>query len=155
MHNDEYLSFMLDGDEYSVPILQVREVRGWTPVRAVPHGPRSLLGVLEIRGEYVPVVDLRQCFALEPASLCATTVVIVVNLANHQPLGIVVDAVAEVYSFSASQIKPPPQGLHIHENYIQGLAAIAGRHVIIIDLMTLCGAAITDKAHKEKISAAC
>ena len=65
----EFLSFVLGDDEYGVPILDVREVRGWSSVREVPNSPDYMLGVLEIRGEYVPIVDLRSRFGLPPAQI--------------------------------------------------------------------------------------
>jgi len=79
MAAEEYLSFILEDEEYAVPILDVREVRGWSEVRSVPNSPNYLKGVLEIRGEYVPIVDLRMRFNLTPSVINHTTVVIVLN----------------------------------------------------------------------------
>ena len=90
MATQEFLSFILEEEEYGVPILDVREVRGWSEVREVPNSPEYLLGVLEIRGEYIPIVDLRMRFNLTPAAIGATTVVIVLNDAEKHPLGIIV-----------------------------------------------------------------
>ncbi len=106
MDTQEFLSFILENDEYGVPILDVREVRGWSCVREVPNSPDYMKGVLEIRGEYVPIVDLRMRFSLPPAEINSTTVVIVLNDPNMQPLGIIVDAVSEVYDLTDEDIKP-------------------------------------------------
>ncbi len=51
----EFLSFVLDDEEYGIPILEVREVRGWNPVRVLPNAPPFVLGLLDIRGEYIPM----------------------------------------------------------------------------------------------------
>ncbi|WP_394246600.1 chemotaxis protein CheW [Vibrio profundi] len=138
MAAEEYLSFILENEEYAVPILDVREVRGWNQVRSVPNSPEYLLGVLEIRGEYVPIVDLRMRFNLTPAVINATTVVIVLNDANKHPLGIIVDAVAEVYALEPTAIKPAPHmSLTLDESYIKGIASEANGHLIIINLEAL------------------
>ncbi|XAW88480.1 chemotaxis protein CheW [Vibrio sp. CDRSL-10 TSBA] len=138
MHSQEFLSFILAQDEYGVPILDVREVRGWSEVRSVPNGPDYLLGVLDIRGEYVPIVDLRRRFNLEPACISATTVVIVLNDCAKQPLGLIVDGVAEVYELSQQQIKPAP-GLSCSQPqpFIKGIASVKSGHLILIDVEAL------------------
>jgi len=112
MELQEYLSFVVDDDEYGVPILDVREVRGWSDVRKVPNAPAYLVGVLEIRGEYVPVADLRVRFHLPPSHISNTTVVVVL-------------------------IKPPPQTMKMEQRYIKGLAATSNGHLIIINLEAL------------------
>lgn len=133
----EYLSFVVDDDEYGVPILDVREVRGWSEVRKVPNAPDYFVGVLEIRGEYVPVADLRVRFNLPPSEISNTTVVVVLNDVQHNPLGIIVDAVAEVYALDEGEIKPPPQTMKMEQRYIKGLAATSNGHLIIINLEAL------------------
>ncbi|EPS3385824.1 TPA: chemotaxis protein CheW [Vibrio vulnificus] len=137
MEQQEYLSFVVDDDEYGVPILDVREVRGWSDVRKVPNAPAYLVGVLEIRGEYVPVADLRVRFHLPSSRISNTTVVVVLNDVQHNPLGIIVDAVAEVYALDEGEIKPPPQTMKMEQRYIKGLAATSNGHLIIINLEAL------------------
>lgn len=83
----EFLSFVLDDEEYGIPILEVREVRGWSPVRILPNAPPFVIGLLDIRGEYIPIVDLKRRLGLVPVEINATTVVVVINAANQQPLG--------------------------------------------------------------------
>ncbi|GLT16880.1 purine-binding chemotaxis protein CheW [Vibrio zhanjiangensis] len=134
----EFLSFVLGEDEYGVPILDVREVRGWGAVREVPNSPSYMLGVLEIRGEYVPIVDLRARFGLPPAEIGATTVVIVLNDAQMHPLGIIVDGVSEVYPLTDEQIKPAPRVSHsVDHSYIRGIASVENGHLILIKLEAL------------------
>ncbi|NOH95919.1 chemotaxis protein CheW [Vibrio sp. 99-70-13A1] len=138
MAAEEYLSFILEHEEYAVPILDVREVRGWSDVRSVPNSPSYLKGVLEIRGEYIPIVDLRMRFNLTPSVINNTTVVIVLNDEQKHPLGIIVDAVAEVYTFEPTAIKPAPyMSVTVDESYIKGIASEANGHLIIINLEAL------------------
>lgn len=138
MVTEEFLSFVLEQDEYGVPILDVREVRGWSPVREIPNSPEYMKGVLEIRGEYVPIVDLRLRFGLTPAKLGATTVVIVLNDANKHPLGIIVDGVSEVYPLNDDQIKPAPHvASDVDHSYVKGIASVESGHLILINLDAL------------------
>ena len=134
----EFLSFLLEGEEYAVPILDVREVRGWTPVRKVPNSPDYMQGVLEIRGEYIPIVDLRLRFGLSAAEINATTVVIVLNDQQRHPLGIIVDGVSEVYSLTNEQIKPSPHvSVDVDHRYVQGIVSVPNGHMVLINMQAL------------------
>ncbi|MDN3612171.1 chemotaxis protein CheW [Vibrio ostreicida] len=134
----EFLSFLLGDEEYGVPILDVREVRGWSAVREVPNSPDFMLGLLEIRGEYVPIVDIRARFGLSLAEIGATTVVIVLNDAQMHPLGIIVDGVSEVYPLTDEQIKPAPHvSDSVDHSYIRGIASVENGHLILIKLEAL------------------
>ncbi|CCN72532.1 chemotaxis protein CheW [Vibrio nigripulchritudo] len=147
----EFLSFILNEEEYAVPILDVKEVRGWSKVRTVPNAPSYLNGVLEIRGEYVPIVDLRKRFQLDPAVINATTVVIVLNDTHGQPLGIIVDAVSEVYALDTDDIKPAPNmSLTVDKNFIVGIVPANEGHVILINLEALFNVAELNNLSEEK-----
>ncbi|CAH0535833.1 chemotaxis protein CheW [Vibrio marisflavi] len=154
MATQEFLSFILDEEEYGVPILDVREVRGWSEVREVPNSPQYLLGVLEIRGEYIPIVDLRMRFNLAPATIGATTVVIVLNDAENHPLGIIVDGVSEVYNLSIEEIKPAPHmSVTVDESYIKGIASVESGHLILINLEALFDVQELNKTSVEEVTA--
>ncbi|PCS21537.1 chemotaxis protein CheW [Candidatus Enterovibrio escicola] len=133
----EYLTFIIDDEEYGVNILDVKEVREWSNVRKLPNNGNYLIGLLELRSEYVPIVDLRQRFNIAPALLSATTVVVIVSNNLGQSLGIIVDAVAEVYQLSTVQIKSTPDYVKINDRFIEGIASIKNRHVVLIQLETL------------------
>ncbi|WBA09071.1 chemotaxis protein CheW [Salinivibrio kushneri] len=133
----EYLSFLLEDEEYGVHILDVKEVRGWSEVRRIPNTLPHMLGVLELRGEYIPIMDIRQCFGMTPATLSAMSVIIIVRNQQGVSLGIVVDAVAEVHNLEKEQIKAPP-GLHQHDEwYMEGIASVNDRHLVLINLEQL------------------
>jgi purine-binding chemotaxis protein CheW len=147
----EFLSFILNEEEYAVPILDVKEVRGWSKVRTVLNSPSYLNGVLEIRGEYVPIVDLRKRFQLEPAVINATTVVIVLNDTHGQTLGIIVDAVSEVYALDTDDIKPAPNmSLTVNKNFTVGIVPANEGHVILINLEALFNVAELNNLSEEK-----
>jgi purine-binding chemotaxis protein CheW len=137
----QYLSFFLGGEEYATDILTVQEIKGWDTVTRVPYSPGYILGVINLRGAIVPVVDLRVLFALEDAKFDASTVVIVVHVAGprgERIVGIVVDAVSDVYSIPASSIQPPPDVVgSVDHMFVVGLANLDSKLVILLDIERL------------------
>ncbi len=137
----QYLSFFLGGQEYATDILRVQEIKGWDTVTRVPYSPNYILGVINLRGAIVPVVDLRVRLALESAPFDSATVVIVVRVAGvrgERIVGLVVDAVSDVYSFSAENIQPPPEAVgSLDQMYVLGLAKLEDKLVIILDIERL------------------
>ncbi len=151
MAAQEFLSFILNDEEYGVSILDVREVRGWSEIRVIPNSPDYLKGVLEIRGEYVPIVDLRMRFNLTPAEIGATTVVIVLNSEEKHPLGIIVDGVSEVYALMENEIKSAPHmSLTVDDSYIKGIASVESGHLILINLEALFDVAELNRTTTEE-----
>jgi purine-binding chemotaxis protein CheW len=140
--SQQYLSFFLGGQEYATDILRVQEIKGWDTVTRVPYSPDYILGVINLRGAIVPVVDPRVRFALESAPFDSATVVIVVRVAGgargERIVGLVVDAVSDVYSFSAENIQPPPEAVgSLDQMFVLGLAKHEDRLVIILDIERL------------------
>ena len=137
----QYLSFFLGGQEYATDILRVQEIKGWDTVTRVPYSPNYILGVINLRGAIVPVVDLRVRLALESAPFDSATVVIVVRVAGargERIVGLVVDAVSDVYSFSDENIQPPPEAVgSLDQMFVLGLAKHEDRLVIILDIERL------------------
>jgi len=137
----QYLSFFLGGQEYATDILRVQEIKGWDTVTRVPYSPDYILGVINLRGAIVPVVDPRVRFALESAPFDSATVVIVVRVAGargERIVGLVVDAVSDVYSFSAETIQPPPEAVgSLDQMFVLGLAKHENKLVIILDIERL------------------
>ncbi len=137
----QYLSFLLDEEEYGVDILRVQELRGWTPVTRMPDMPDYMQGVLNLRGAIIPVVDLRRRFGLKPIEYGPTTVVIVVKVDSGRTeriMGIIVDAVSETYTLDLEQIQPAPKvGSVINSDFITGLVAENGRMIVLLDIDAL------------------
>ncbi|MGH8120531.1 MAG: chemotaxis protein CheW, partial [Gammaproteobacteria bacterium] len=92
--SSQYLSFLLAGEEYGVDILKVQEIRGWERPTMLPNALDYVLGVINLRGTVVPIIDLRQRFALEKSQVGQTTVVVIVKVSGadkERTVGIVVD----------------------------------------------------------------
>jgi purine-binding chemotaxis protein CheW len=136
---EQFLTFVLGGEEYGVTILQVQGIQGWDRVTPIPNTPEFILGVINLRGAIVPIVDLRRRFGMPAAEFGPTTVVIVVRVAqegrNERTLGLVVDAVSEVCNVNAADKKPAPDfGSHIKTDFVKGLATVDKRMVILLDI---------------------
>ncbi|GMR00665.1 MAG: chemotaxis protein CheW [Zetaproteobacteria bacterium] len=146
---NQYLTFMLAGEEYGVDILTVQELRGWEPATPIPNTPSYVRGVINLRGVVVPIVDLRDRFNLERIDYGPTTVVVIVKVTNNEHqrvLGIVVDAVSEVYNIPKADLQPPPdmEG-SISIDYVKGLATIENKMVILLDINKLVHEGILSK----------
>jgi purine-binding chemotaxis protein CheW len=144
----QMLTFVLGDETYGVDILRVQEIRGWQPVTRIPQSPCHVLGVLNLRGSIVPIVDLRMRLAFERAEYTAVTVIIVLSIFSahgRRDVGVVVDAVSDVVNVSTSDVKPAPDlGSQASIEYIQGLATIADRMVMLLDIDRLISADIMD-----------
>lgn len=145
--SQQFLTFKLAGEEYGVGILKVQEIRGWSAVTAIPHAPAWVLGVIDLRGVVVPVIDLRRRFDLEPADFGPATVVIVIRVSGSgedRTIGLVVDAVSEVYDIDDSSFRALPDlGSTAASDVVQGLAHTDGKTVILLDAERLAVGAST------------
>ena len=139
-NDSQFLVFRLDDQDYAIPILQVQEIREWSRATALPNSPDYILGVLNLRGTIVPVVDLRQRFRLSPAKPDTFTAIVVVNV-NGRLAGVVVDSVSDVTWFEPDQRRPLPdfEG-HAHRQFIDGLIQGEGRMVILLNMERLLSA---------------
>ena len=134
---DEFLSFRLGNEDYAIDILQVREIRAHEPVTHIANAPAYLKGVINLRGAIVPIVDMRVKLALANANYDASTVVIILNIANRA-VGVVVDAVSDVVALAKDEVRPPPTWHGgIETGFIRGLAPVDDRLLIVIDIAGL------------------
>lgn len=145
----EYLSFVLGDAQYCIDILKVQEIRTYEPPTRLANTPAFIKGVMNLRGNIVPIIDLRIKFGLPEQRYDTQTVVIVLNVAKRT-IGVVVDGVSDVIAVPASEIKPPPElSGSLDTQYLQGLATVGDQMLIIIDierLMTSRDMAIMDEA---------
>lgn len=146
----QYLTFVLAGEEYGLEILKVQEIKGWDSVTPIPNTPEHVLGVLNLRGAVVPIIDLRRRFGLDGIEYGPTTVVIVVKMMDddqERTVGLVVDAVADVYRLEGSDIQPSPDmGGTIHTEFVRGLATVDEKMVILLEVDALIDFQDTDAA---------
>ncbi|MDC8772798.1 chemotaxis protein CheW [Roseateles albus] len=135
----EVLSFHLGKEEYGIPLSCVQEIRSFQAPTRLAGASAELLGVLDLRGEVLPVVDLRQCFHMPTAEVTAATVTIVVNLAQRS-VGIVVDNVNEVVDLGPEQQRNMPAMTGMaNDGHIMGIGSIGPRMLLLLDLNRLLG----------------
>jgi purine-binding chemotaxis protein CheW len=139
----QVLTFVLGGETYGVDILRVQEIRGWSAVTKIPHAPSHVLGVLNLRGSIVPIVDLRMRFSLERAEYTAITVIIVLSVlagAQRRDFGVVVDGVSDVVDVNGAEVKAAPDlGSRSATEHIRGLVQVSERMVVLLDIDRLIG----------------
>ena len=135
---EQYLTFILNNEEYGVDILRVQEIKGWDHATPIPNTPDYVRGVINLRGTVVPIIDLRARFGLERVPYGPTTVVIVLKVlhgGSSRIMGIVVDAVSEVYNVARQDLKPAPEfGGAVRVDFVKGLATVDKKMVIILDI---------------------
>jgi purine-binding chemotaxis protein CheW len=158
---NKYLTFVLATEEYAVDILRVQEIKGWSKVTPIPNTPDYIRGVINLRGTIVPIIDLRLRFSLDRLDYGQMTVVVVVKVVSgsrERIMGIVVDAVSDVYDVAENEIKPPPDfGSVISMEFIRGLATVNEKMVIILDIDRLLNSgelAIVEQHLAERMPAA-
>jgi purine-binding chemotaxis protein CheW len=149
----EYLSFALGDSQYCIDILKVQEIRTYEAPTRIANTPEFIKGVMNLRGNIVPIIDLRMKFGLPEPRYDTQTVVIVLNVAKRT-VGVVVDGVSDVVAVPAADIKPPPEfGGALDTRYLQGLATVGGQMLILIDIERLMSSrdmAIVDEASAQE-----
>lgn len=151
---DQYLTFMLADEEYGVDIMKVQEIRGWDGATAIPNSPDYVLGVSNLRGMVVPIIDLRLRFKLANAEFTSSTVVVIVKVASEteeRTVGLVVDAVSEVYNFPEEAIGATPDlGGAISTNFVKGLATMDEKMIILLDIDLLINTGVLNDIEQDK-----
>jgi purine-binding chemotaxis protein CheW len=134
----QFLTFTLGQEQYGVDILRVQEIRGWHAVTRVPNAPAHMLGVLNLRGTIVPIIDMRMRFRLSNVEYTPVTVIIVLSVqtaSGTHVFGIVVDGVSDVLDVKASDVKVKPDfGASVNTDFINGLATVGDNMVMLLDI---------------------
>lgn len=131
-----YVIFRLGGEEYGLPVERVSGIIRFEPATPVPRAPRAVLGVINLRGRVIPVVDLRLRFSGVPFEETSTSR-IVVSEGDAGPVGIVVDSASEVASFATESVRPVPDGVLAQDTaraFIGVVERSEGELVILLDL---------------------
>ncbi|MCK5564487.1 MAG: purine-binding chemotaxis protein CheW [Planctomycetes bacterium] len=139
----KYLTFALANEEYGLEILKVREIIGYMEITNVPQTPMFVKGVINLRGQVIPVVDLRLKFGMEEAERTEQSCIIVVEITQGErafQTGIVVDHVQEVLDIKQEQIEDAPQfGSTVDTDFISGMGKIGDDVKILLDIDKVLG----------------
>ena len=130
----ELIAFRIADQEFCVDIMQVREIRGWTPATPLPRTPSYMKGVINLRGAVLPIVDLGARLGLTTSEPSARHVIMVVNVGGRT-LGLLVEAVSDIINVSDDMVQPTPDvACDQVKTFVKGLFAIDGRMVSLISL---------------------
>lgn len=130
----QWVTFRLDGETYGINVMQVQEVLRYTEIAPVPGAPEYVLGIINLRGNVVTVVDTRNRFGLAPGEISEQTRIVIIEADKHV-IGILVDAVAEVVYLRQSEIETAPNvGNEESAKFIQGVCHKNDELLILVDL---------------------
>jgi purine-binding chemotaxis protein CheW len=139
--SEQYVTLGLDREIFAVPVGKVREILEVRPISRLPHAPDYLLGIIDVRGCSVPVIDLRLKLGLPPVETTVATRILVLEVAVRDRglvLGLLVDKVFEVTALDGDTMDPPPDiGMRWRSDYITAVARRGDAFVIVFDLSKL------------------
>lgn len=136
----QWVTFRLDNETYGVNVMQVQEVLRMTEIAPVPGAPDYVLGIINLRGNVVTVIDTRKRFGLEPREVDDATRIVITEI-EQQVMGMLVDSVAEVVDVRMSEIETAPNvGNDESSRFIQGVSSRQGELLILVDLNKLLSA---------------
>lgn len=134
----KYLIFRLGSEEFGARVTKVKEIMGIQDVTPVPQMPAYVMGVINLRGKVIPVVDLRLKFATNPEEFTARTCIVVMRTsagADELLTGVIVDEVAEVLNLLPSEIEDTPDfGSGVMTPYLLGMAKVKDKVKILLDI---------------------
>lgn len=148
----KYLTFALANEEFGLEILKVREIIGYMAITAVPRTPAYVKGVINLRGQVIPVIDLRAKFGMETTATTDQTCIIVVEITQDGRTfntGIVVDHVQEVLDIAGEDIEESPQfGSAVDTDFILGMGKIGDSVKILLDIDKVLASAALSGIHE-------
>ncbi len=119
----EIIAFMLHEQQFCVRTTSIREIRGWAPVTPLPHAPSDVLGVINLRGTVIPIVDLAVKLGMAPARTTERSAIVVTNV-KGQTIGLMVDRVSDILTISGTDLQPVPAGAGVTTAaYAEGIFA--------------------------------
>ena len=133
----ELITFEVSGQLFGLDIMAIREIRAWTPATRLPQVPHYVAGVVNLRGTVLPVIDLAARLGWAATETTSRHAIIVVQLGG-QTLGLIVESVSDIVALPDDALQPPPQTGHDDVvPFLQGLAALGDRMVMVLDLERL------------------
>ena len=134
----QYLTFILDGELFAIDISGVREVLDFTKVTRVPCMPDFMMGVINLRGSVVPVIDMKKKFGMSPVEKTVNTCIIIIEIyldGENIILGVLADSVQEVFELGEKDINEPPKiGTGFNGEFMKGMGKKGDDFVIILDI---------------------
>jgi len=135
--SQQFLTFLLDDQEYGLELFKIREIRGYAPVTAIPNVPPHVCGVMNLRGTVLPVIDLRMKFKLRSVEYDKFTVIVIATVAD-KTVGLLVDAVSDVLMVTRDAMRKAPDfGTAVDTRFINGVFQSRERLAVALNLEEL------------------
>ena len=139
----QVVAFKLGGEEYGVDIGQVREINRLVPITRVPRVPTYVEGVINLRGQLLPIIDLRARFEMPRIAATRATRIVVAEIGARR-VGVIVDSVSEVVQIPLEQVESAPEILAgVATEYIRGVGKLEDRLIILLDLTKIASVGVT------------
>ncbi len=133
----ELIAFRISDQEFCVNIMSVREIRGWTQATPLPHAPPYVMGVINLRGAVLPIIDLSARLGMKDAEPTARHVIIVSQM-KTKVVGLLVEAVSDILTITEENIQPVPEvSSDLERQYARGILAVDKRMICMIELDAL------------------
>ena len=130
----ELIAFRIGNQEFCVNVMSVREIRGWTPATPMPHAPQYVLGVINLRGAVLPIIDLSARLGM-PATVPTARHVIIVAQVYRKVVGLLVDAVSDILTVTEDNVQPTPEiASEMQRQFARGVLAIDKRMICLLEL---------------------
>ena len=130
----QLVSFQIGDQHLGIDIMAIREIRAWSPATRLPHTPRHVSGVVNLRGTVLPIIDLSLRLGWGPTDPGARHVIIVVRIGT-QLHGLIVDAVNDIVTLTDDALQPSPDAVENGlEHFVEGIATMDGRMLIVLAL---------------------
>ncbi|MDR2940107.1 MAG: chemotaxis protein CheW [Clostridiales bacterium] len=131
---DQFLTFEIEGEDYGIPIVHIKEIISVTVITKVPHNPPYVKGIINLRGDIIAVVDVRERFMKEFRPYDESTCIIVIEYGEYS-LGLIVDSVKEVVFINEENVVAPPNAkLNYSNQFIKNIGKIGDEVALILDL---------------------
>lgn len=136
-YTKQYVVFKLENEEYGIDILRVKEIKEMMRITRVPKAAHFVRGVINLRGEVIPVIDLRKKFNLPEGIENENTRIIIVSV-DDITVGLIVDSSSEVLEIRSDSIEPAPDGMaSIDQGNIYGIGKVGERLIILLDIVKI------------------
>lgn len=136
---ERFLTLTLDEEYFALDIYSVREILDMTEITRIPQTPKFMLGVVNVRGNAVPVIDLRLKFGMDKGEITLNTRIVILEIKRGDEdiavLGAMADSVKEVLEIDTDKIDPPPRmGTSIRADFIRGIGKHDGKFILVLDV---------------------
>jgi len=142
----EMIAFLVASQEFCVDVMSVREIRVWTPATPIAHAPNYVVGVVNLRGAVLPIIDFAARLGFPPTQPTTRHAILVAQI-GERSVGLLVDGVSEILTVTQDQIQPPPRvGAEIASKFVSGVVAIQNRMICVVTLDSLVAQSVDSMA---------